>query len=1002
MSDCCNKITAEATATAESVTAEGVIITASSTATATGDTFEEAYLNAFIIAQNVAESQAQNEANLTNQIVNIIEKYYPSSTGPTGPAGQKGDAGTEGPTGPAGSGSSSTGPTGPTGQKGDNGTEGPTGQKGDAGSQGDKGDTGPEGPTGPAGSGGGGSEGPTGPTGQIGFAGQPGSASYDYSNFGNNFFDSSINNWFRTIATSYSGQYQTTVGLDGLIYVSQNYGNSWNSPSVTTPANQTFVSNAMSSNGQYQMIVYATEYYNPGAGGAIISTDFGSTWNTSNLLPERYSCVRMSSSGQHITVVGWQSGIYVSSDYGNTWTRPLSTTANIKCSGMSASGQIQVATGWNYDTYYVSNDYGVNWTIMPYASIPYANYNTVAVSSTGQYIYLCADYLDGVLYSTDYGLTWNMSLPLSNRNTIDISTDGTGQYLVAVNNTRVFYSKNFGVSWSESNLGQTFVQCCALSTNSQYMTVGTGGGGLIYESVVLGLVGPTGPGGIQGPTGPEGIQGQTGQIGFAGQPGNAGYDYSQFGKNIIQYTSAPVDTYKSGASSYSGQFQTVVSINGNIYVSTNSGISWTLNSSITGDEAFVSNTMSSNGQIQIVVSGASAVSGEGAVTISNNFGSTWSPLTSLTSSYPGRYSCVRMSSTGQYILVVSWLGPTVVSKDYGNTWSNVSAINYYSQCCGVSGTGQYMLALGWSGETYFSNNYGVTWRSYTLPLAQPTSIAISTTGQYMYICCDNDDKVSYSSNYGETWNTTLPFVGISFSSICTDGTGQYVVTVRAALVYYSTNFGVTFTIVPQQTVPPLQDISFKFCVLSTSSQYLILGRVQGQIYESVLTGIVGPTGQSAPQLTPLSGSYGNVSNIPKITVTNGYISNITTVPAKSFVIDHPIDENKYLVHACLEGPEAGVYYRGEAEITNNESVTITLPNYVSHIARNFTVQLTSIYDGKHKLYSSSRVEDNKFTVYGENGAFYWIVYGLRCEVNVEPNKKDANVNGSGPYKWIEN
>jgi len=40
---------------------------------------------------------------------------------------------------------------------------------------------------------------------------------------------------------------------------------------------------------------------------------------------------------------------------------------------------------------------------------------------------------------------------------------------------------------------------------------------------------------------------------------------------------------------------------------------------------------------------------------------------------------------------------------------------------------------------------------------------------------------------------------------------------------------------------------------------------------------------------------------------------------KTFIINHPLDDSKYLVHACLEGPEAGIYYRGDGEITNNES-----------------------------------------------------------------------------------
>jgi len=107
------------------------------------------------------------------------------------------------------------------------------------------------------------------------------------------------------------------------------------------------------------------------------------------------------------------------------------------------------------------------------------------------------------------------------------------------------------------------------------------------------------------------------------------------------------------------------------------------------------------------------------------------------------------------------------------------------------------------------------------------------------------------------------------------------------------------------------------------------------------------------------------------------------------------------VHACLEGPEVGVYYRGEGKITNNSSVTILLPDYVDKLATNFTVQLTPIYSGKkiEQLYSS-RVQNNSFTVYGENTSFYWLVHGKRGDINVEPYKVHTEVKGTGPYRWI--
>jgi hypothetical protein len=48
----------------------------------------------------------------------------------------------------------------------------------------------------------------------------------------------------------------------------------------------------------------------------------------------------------------------------------------------------------------------------------------------------------------------------------------------------------------------------------------------------------------------------------------------------------------------------------------------------------------------------------------------------------------------------------------------------------------------------------------------------------------------------------------------------------------------------------------------------------------------------------------------------------------------------------------------------------------------------------------SEVENNKFTVYGPNGKFYWIVHGKRISFQVEPFKQQVTVKGDGPYKWI--
>jgi hypothetical protein len=125
---------------------------------------------------------------------------------------------------------------------------------------------------------------------------------------------------------------------------------------------------------------------------------------------------------------------------------------------------------------------------------------------------------------------------------------------------------------------------------------------------------------------------------------------------------------------------------------------------------------------------------------------------------------------------------------------------------------------------------------------------------------------------------------------------------------------------------------------------------------------------------------------------------------KTFVIDHPLDSSKYLVHACLEGAEAGVYYRGSGKIINNIFTTISLPSYASAVASNFTVHITPKFDGSSLSdvsYKVSEVTDNAFTVYGKNGCFNWLAIGERLAINVEPSKDGLTVLGQGPYTYIQ-
>jgi hypothetical protein len=120
--------------------------------------------------------------------------------------------------------------------------------------------------------------------------------------------------------------------------------------------------------------------------------------------------------------------------------------------------------------------------------------------------------------------------------------------------------------------------------------------------------------------------------------------------------------------------------------------------------------------------------------------------------------------------------------------------------------------------------------------------------------------------------------------------------------------------------------------------------------------------------------------------------------AKTFIIDHPIHNDRYLVHACIESPESSVMYRGTGEIDSSNECTIILPEYC--IAWfDFAIIISAIGSPNPNIYSTE-VINNSFTVYGNVGKFKWIVYATRGIIEVEPDKNKYDLKGDGPYTYL--
>ena len=111
---------------------------------------------------------------------------------------------------------------------------------------------------------------------------------------------------------------------------------------------------------------------------------------------------------------------------------------------------------------------------------------------------------------------------------------------------------------------------------------------------------------------------------------------------------------------------------------------------------------------------------------------------------------------------------------------------------------------------------------------------------------------------------------------------------------------------------------------------------------------------------------------------------------KNFDIEHPTKKDPYrLRYSVLEGPEVGVFVRGE----NKDTKIIELPYYWNDLIfeKSLSVNLTPI--GSPTIYYVEKIENNKIYI-GSNSEevhYYYTVFAERKDVDkliVEYTKKD--------------
>ena len=99
---------------------------------------------------------------------------------------------------------------------------------------------------------------------------------------------------------------------------------------------------------------------------------------------------------------------------------------------------------------------------------------------------------------------------------------------------------------------------------------------------------------------------------------------------------------------------------------------------------------------------------------------------------------------------------------------------------------------------------------------------------------------------------------------------------------------------------------------------------------------------------------------------------------KDFDIPHPTKDGWRLTHACLEGPEAAVYYRGK--VINNDN--IILPEYWKGLVDDNTITVSITPTQYHQNIIIEKIEDNIIFLNERDGldiCCHFHVYGERID-----------------------
>lgn len=609
---------------------------------------------------------------------------------------------------------------------------------------------------------------------------------------------------YYAVSMDNTGAYFTVADGAGNVYYTTNYGQSFNTSQAFVDNAGQFIEALITSAGNANQYQYAFTSASLCVAGQ--SVNGGKLWQSIVIDPNavavtNYIYAAISANGQFVAFI-YNQYVYYSSDYGKSfeiiYTYYSSNGGTLNGIAINSAGSIIFLASTNGIFSYRANTPNTlppsfSPTFAPTTQntvinfpIATAGYGYVAVSSNAEYITAVPPYQVYGGAATFYTANTGQIVQVGNfMDSSQVCMSDDARYQILMLDYLAYYVVDYnfqGLTTAKLNTTLTYINSlnwCAMTSSGNVSIIGT--------------------------------QNTSPQLLFIYvQNGN----FQPYFYPVKSYPSTTGTSVTGIEIDNTGQIIAAILTTGEMHLSTNQGKTWTTIPALRSHIPLnvVSFTMSLtanslNQQDMIAVSTNSQFL-NGAVSYSNNTGSTWQSNTQGVSSTTYPWSNIDSSATGQYAAVVGD-GIVYLSKDFGHSWSHVYAMpNLNTAKVSIDPTGHYTAI------SQYSSNQIILLQTMNVPTFAPTYSMAPTTLRPTYpITSTPSNPPVFPPTAAPTMQqkllpftmVTMPSYGSCCNAIATSANGSAGLGYFYAspTLYIFTRYGFSWTTVPGFNPPAL-------------------------------------------------------------------------------------------------------------------------------------------------------------------------------------------------------